>query len=177
MVSRLLNVMGMPVYFSDVEARNLMLADPVIHRELTVLIGPEAYIAGQLNKPLIAAYLFSSTAHAAQVNAIVHPRVREDFRRWAKRQAAATMVGMESAILIEAGFRNEVDRLVVVTAPMETRILRTMRRDNAPRESVEQRIRTQITDEQRIAQADFVIVNDGIRPLIPQVVQVLHSLG
>ena len=80
---------------------------------------------------------------------------------------------MESAILIEAGFRGEVDRLVVVTAPLELRIARAMERDGADRRAVEQRIRAQISDEERCRQADCVIVNDGICGLIPQVMRIL----
>ena len=214
-VSRLLRIMGIPVYISDIEARRLMQGDANVRRGLTDLIGPGAYTPdGQLNKAHIATYLFASPEHAAQVNAIVHPRVRQDFRLWAARlegenlptvatletddgpsnpprathspravapgdpaRTAPRLIGMESAILIEAGFRQEVDRLVVVTAPLPTRIVRAMQRDHASRNAVEQRILAQMAEEDRCRQADFIICNDGVRPLIPQVIELVHRLS
>lgn len=197
-VSRLLGVLGIPVYISDVEARRLMVSDPVIRRGLVELIGPDAYEAdGGLCKARVASYLFASADNASRVNGIVHPRVREDFRRWTAHQVEGVrggcrseatrsvgnhqivhepVVGMESAILLEAGFRSEVDRVVVVTAPPEVRIARAMLRDAATRQAVERRIRAQMAEEERCGQADFVVCNDGVRPLIPQVVELVRSL-
>lgn len=56
-VSRLLEVMGIPVYISDVETKQLMMTDTCIRSELTFLLGKEAYAGGALNKPLLASYL------------------------------------------------------------------------------------------------------------------------
>ena len=174
-VSRLLELMGVPVYISDIETRRLMVEDVQIRRELVSLLGENVYQGGRLNKPLLASYLFGSAAHAARVNGIVHPRVKDDFRRWCRAHASDKWVGMESAILLEAGFRREV--VVMVSAPLEVRIRRAMERDASSRELIEQRIRSQMDDREKCSLSDFVIVNDGEMPLIPQVLSLISSLS
>ena len=177
-VAHLLEVMGIPVYISDAEAKRLMLDDPGIRQGLTDLLGTAVYLPdGSLNKPLLASYLFASAGHARQVNGIIHPRVRDDFRLWVWQRASLPVVGMESAILVEAGFAEEVDKVVMVYAPLEVRIARAMRRDEASRSQIERRIRGQMDDEAKRGLADFVIVNDGRRALIPQVRELLRLVG
>ncbi len=177
-VAHLLEVMGIPVYISDAEAKRLMLDDPGIRQGLTDLLGTAVYLPdGSLNKPLLASYLFASAGHARQVNGIIHPRVRDDFRLWVRQRASLPVVGMESAILVEAGFAEEVDKVVMVYAPLEVRIARAMRRDEASRSQIERRIRGQMDDEAKRGLADFVIINDGRRALIPQVRELLRLVG
>ena len=177
MVSRLLGLLGVSVYISDTETKRLMASDAQIRRGLVGLLGEAVYDGGQLNKPLLASYLFGNEQQAARVNAIVHPRVRDDFRRWVQAHASFPLVGMESAILLEAGFRSEVDCVVMVYAPLEVRIRRAAERDLASRGQIEQRIRSQMDDEEKRRQADFVILNDGETPLIPQVLRLIASLS
>lgn len=176
-VSRLLSLMGIPVYISDVEAKRLMLTDEGIRTGLIALLGEDVYREGKLNRALLASYLFADVGHAQQVNAIVHPRVRDDFRAWAKQHASVGWVGMESAILYEAGFRSEVDKVVMVYAPVEVRMERAVKRDTASREQVAERMRSQMGDEEKSRLADYVLVNDGKRPLIPQVLELISSLS
>lgn len=172
-VSHLLDVMGVPMYISDIETKKLMQSDEEIRRSLIALLGEEVYVGGSLNKPMLAAYLFASDQHAREFNAIVHPRVKADFRRWVQEHDRHPLVGIESAILIEAGFAAEVDKVVMVYAPREVRVARAIKRDSSSREQIEQRIRSQMDDEVKREYADFVIVNDGERALIPQVQELL----
>lgn len=176
-VSRLLEVIGIPVYISDIETRRLMVSDEGIRRGLISLLGNEVYVGGSLNKPLLASYLFGGEAQALRVNGIVHPRVKDDFRRWCGERSGHSLVGMESAILLEAGFRQEVDVVVMVYAPLEMRIRRAVSRDASSRGLIEQRIRCQMDDEEKRRLADYVIVNDGISPLMPQVLTLISSLS
>lgn len=176
-VSRLLEVMGIPVYISDVESKQLTATDPVIRAELCSLVGEEVFDGSGLNKPLLASYLFSSPEHAQQVNNIIHPRVKEDFCRWTRENTNGEMVGMESAILIESGFANEVDVIVMVYAPLEVRIKRAMQRDSSSREQIVSRIQSQMCDEEKRKQAAHVIINDDDTPLIPQVLELISFLS
>lgn len=175
-VSRLLTLTGIPVYQTDTEAKRLMLSDTGIREGLTALAGNEVYNEKGLNKAFLASYIFGHPEHLKQVNAIVHPRVRDDFRLWAGK-ARQEIVAMESAILLEAGFTNEVDKIVMIYAPSEVRIARAIRRDSATRKEVERRIQSQMDDEKKRGAADFVIVNDGETPLIPQVLSLISSLS
>ena len=176
MVCHLLEVMGVPVYVADTETKRLMQANASIRTGLTELLGPEVYAGGVLNKPLLASYLFSGSEQARRVNGIVHPAVRVDLRRWVE-VAHTSFVAFESAILVEAGFLNEVDVVVMVDAPLELRIARAMLRDNAPREAVESRVRIQLNDEDKRRYARFTVVNDDKTPLIPQVFGLISSLS
>lgn len=148
-----------PVYDCDREAKRLMTSD-VLRPALIDLLGQDAYLPdGQLNKPLLADYVFRDAAHQAAINAIVHPEVKNDFRRWA--DAHEGLVAIESAILVEAGFTDVVDVLIAVEAPLDLRLQRVAQRDGATPTQTSARIRRQLEDEARRAAADYVIINDG----------------
>ena len=148
-----------PVYDCDREAKRLMTSD-VLRPALIDLLGSDVYLPdGQLNKPLLADYVFRDAAHQAAINAIVHPEVKNDFRRWA--DARGGLVAIESAILVEAGFTDVVDVLIAVEAPLDLRLQRVAQRDGATPAQTNARIRRQLEDEARRAAADYVIINDG----------------
>lgn len=177
-VSRLLSMMGVPVYDSDTEAKRIIATDCIVRRELSALIGRDILRDGKLDRSLLASYLFGKPDHAEKVNRIVHPRVKEDFIKWASLyEDEKTVVAMESAILLEAGFKNEVDFVVMVYAPLEVRIVRAVKRDGLSREKVVARIDSQMCDELKRKQADFIIVNDGETPLMPQVLKFISLLS
>ena len=167
------------VYDTDREAKRLMLEHEGIRADLIALLGEEVYTAAGLNKPLLAAYIFSSPENAQKVNAIVHPRLREDFRNWAFRQeqAGCQLVGVESAILFESGFDREVDKTLTVSAPLELRITRVMERDRVGREQVLERITAQISDEERNRLSDFSVENAETSDIHAQLVRILSVLN
>lgn len=174
-VSRLLNVLGVPVYISDEEAKRLMNTDPCIREQLIHLLGEEVYKEGILNRAFLADYLFHSPDHAAKVNAIVHPQVKADFLAWVKRQQSS-VVAIESAILYEAGFTDTVDVVVLVYAPQELRVERALKRDKTTIDQIRRRVASQMSDEQKREQADYVIYNDDRHSLIAQVQKLLSVL-
>lgn len=175
-VSHLLEDMNIPVYNADNEAKRLTVSDEGIRRELVALLGEEVYKEGALNRALLASYLFSDPAHAAQINAVIHPRVRKDFAAWAERLEGCEVAGMESAILYEASFEDTVDAVVMVYAPVDLRVQRAMYRDGASEEQVRARIAAQMDDDEKCRRADFTVVNDGIQPLIPQLNAIIEQL-
>lgn len=175
-VSHLLEDMNIPVYNADNEAKRLTVSDEGIRRELVALLGEEVYKEGALNRPLLASYLFSDPAHAAQINAVIHPRVRKDFAAWAERLEGCEVAGMESAILYEASFEDTVDAVVMVYAPVDLRVQRAIYRDGASEEQVRARIAAQMDDDEKCRRADFTVVNDGVQPLIPQLNAIIEQL-
>lgn len=176
-VLRLLAERGIPVYDSDSEAKRLMLVDAGIREGLTGLLGNDVYLPdGELNKPLISAYLFASVQNAERINAIVHPRVKAGFNRWASEQKAP-IVALESAILFESGFEDVVDFVVTVCAPIEVRMHRVQERDGATEAQVRKRMAAQMDDEEKCKRSDFVILNDGNKPLGIQIDDLLQILG
>ncbi len=176
-VCRLLEVKGIPVYNSDMVAKQLMVTDPDIRAGLISVLGQGVYQEGQLNKPLLASFLFSDPKHAAVINGIVHPVVRSDFRRWAEKHRYSSLVAMESAILIESGFTAEVDYVVEVYASLPVRLQRTMERDGSTEQQVMQRMQSQMDDEQKKNAADFVIINEEESAIIPQVEAMLRQFS
>lgn len=176
-VSRLLEMMGIPVYISDTEAKRVTHTDEVIRRELCALVGQEVFLNGKLNRPFLASYMFGYPEHVQEVNNIIHPRVKEDYRRWVSCFTDNGIVGMESAILLESGFKEEVDFVVMVYAPLDIRVERAMARDDSPKELIMKRIEAQMSDETKRNYADFVIVNDGEMPLIPQVLELISLVS
>ena len=176
-VSKILSLLNIPIYLSDDEAKRLTATDETIRRELTDLLGDELYQVGMLNKQMLANFLFASAENAEKINAIIHPQVKQDFRRWCTRHSASPFVAMESAILFESGFDSEVDVVVMVYAPQEVRIQRAMMRDAASRTQIEQRIKRQMDDVAKCSKAHYVLINDDKTALIPQVLQLLVSLS
>lgn len=175
-VSHLLKTMGIPVYIADDESKRITSTDAFIKQQLINLLGDEVYINGVLNKNLLAAYIFSDAEHAKIVNEIIHPRVKEDFVKWVAKNTKHPVVAIESAILIEAGFTDEVDIVAMVYAPMDLRLQRLALRDSSSsKEQILKRIQSQMDDEKKKALADFVIVNDEQIPVIPQVVELVKS--
>lgn len=160
-VSALLQAAGIPVYNTDNEAKRLMLSDEGIRQDLIALLGEGVYTDGALNKPMLASYLFAGPENAARINAIVHPRVKADFRRWMEEQEGQEIVGLECAILFEAGFEDAVDAVVTVYAPEALRVERAMKRDGATEAQIRARIAAQMDDEEKCRLSDYIIYNDG----------------
>ena len=178
MVSQLFELLNIPIYISDNEAKKLTLTNPYIRKELIALLGESIYLGdGELNKKQLASYLFSDPKHIKQINAIIHPQVKADFRKWVLNQSSIKILGIESAILFEAGFRSEVDVSVMVYAPLEVRLARAMKRDKATKEEILKRIQAQMSDEEKVKGADYIIINDGERALIPQVLELISFLS
>lgn len=175
-VSRLLIQVGIPVYDTDSNAKRLMIEHPSIQKQLVELLGENVYMEGQLNKPLLAEYLFSSSENASRINSIVHPVVKQDFQEWALRHSGTEIVAMECAILYESGFEQSVDKVLMVYAPKEIRLQRAMQRDSASEVQIRSRMAAQFSEEVKRKRADFVVINDGVCLLWPQLQEVIDEL-
>lgn len=175
-VSSLLEERSIPIYNADFESKRLTVQDEGIRKELVALLGEDIYQGATLNKPLLASYLFANSDNAVKVNSIIHPRVKDDFRRWVESQKDVPLVGLESAILYESGFDDVVDQVVMVYAPEAVRLQRAMKRDNATEEQVRARMSAQMDDKEKRSKADFVLMNDGIMPLDVQLDDLVRFL-
>lgn len=176
-VAMLLQLYGIPVYIADEESKKLLNTSPMIRAKLTGLFGESLYTADGLDKKQLASFIFSNKDYLRKVNDIVHPEVYRHFEHWLSVQEAPLgYCGMESAILFESGFNRLVDTTLMVYAPLELRLSRVGRRDQVDREEILKRIESQWPDEVKKQQSDYVIHNDDIQPLIPQVETFLTSL-
>ena len=107
---------------------------------------------------------------------MVHPAVMRDFERWAAEQQTAYVV-MESAIIFEAGLDDKLDAVVAVMAPCSLRLERAMQRDGATREQIEERMRTQLSDDELARRAKYAIVNISLDELDEEVEQLHRRLS
>lgn len=114
-VCRLFAQRGVAVYDSDAAAKRLMTEEPALRAGIAARFGAEAYAGGALNRPYLAAKVFSDPAALADLNALVHPAVMADFCR-VGRTAGGELCDPRSAILFEAGLEGSVDRTVAVLA-------------------------------------------------------------
>lgn len=174
-VSKLFEIMGVPVYNADEKAKIIVSENLQIKDELISLIGPDCFIEGNLNKSCVANFIFSSQSNLQMVNSIIHPHVFEDFKEWEILQKS-DIVALESAILYESGFNKLVDFVASVYAPLQVRVDRTIVRDRSTYEQVMARIKSQMDEEVKKSMADYVIQNDETKELMPQIEDVINIL-
>ena len=176
--SRLFHALGVPIYDADSRARWVMENDAALRQQLTAAFGPDTYdAAGRLNRPVLAGTVFSNPALLAQLNGLVHPHVGTDFERWAETQARAghPYVLKEAALLFEAGSYKQLDRIITVFAPLAVRTARVLRRDpHRSAADVQAIMAKQLSEEEKMARADYVLTNNDVQPLLPQVLA-LHA--
>ena len=171
-VCKLLAERGISVYDCDAHAKELMRTSQSLQLQLSTLIGDDVFRDGVLQKSILAAYLLRSEDHVQAVNAIIHPAVAHDFEQ-------SGQAWLESAILFDSGFdkRTHIDKVVCVTAPEDVRIHRVMVRDGISRDKTLEWIERQLPQEEVLRRSDYEIINDGIRPLAPQVDHLLSVIS
>ncbi len=167
-VANFFKALDIPVYIADEEAKQLMLRSKVIKRKLIALFGEEVYTDNELNKPLIASKIFNDTMYLQKMNAIVHPKVASHFKRWLKKQTSPYVI-KEAAIIFEHNNEANYDIIITVTAGVEERINRVIKRDNSSRSKIKAIINNQMSDEEKIKKSHFVIVNDNLEETKKQV--------
>lgn len=166
---------GIPVYDSDSRAKSLMNDDETLRAALSHEFGEGCYAAdGRLDRAYLASRVFGDAEALERLNALVHPAVREDFRRWAEAQSGPYVL-LESAILFEAGFESEVDATLAVLAPQQERVRRAVERDGVSRDEVLKRMAHQMSDDELHARADRTVVNVR-RDYLASDVEQLHKI-
>lgn len=175
-IAKLFETMGCIIYNSDERAKELYF-NKDIKQQVITLLGKEAYINDiELNKSYIAEVIFSDKHKLQHLNAIIHPAVKQDFKLVVSKYPIKTLIIKETALLFEENISKEVDISILVTAPVELKIERVMKRSNLSKTEVEKRMLAQWTDERKIPLATYVLTNDGKEALIPQVLAIIHQL-
>lgn len=164
---------GMPVYDTDTMSKEIVKNNISLKNQLISLLGEEIYINGEINKPLLVKYIFDDNEYGDKINTIIHPYVTDDVISWINENSVYKIVAVESAILLQSDLIKVIDKIVVVDAPVEFRIERAMKRDSAERNLIESRIAKQITNEEMIQKADYVINNDGNCEIVDQIREII----
>ena len=174
-VTRIFNVLNIPTYDADKEAKKLMNENAQIRHKLLSLFGKDVYQSnGELNRSWLSKEVFSNPQKLTQLNSIVHPVVIKHGEDWARSQTSIYSV-KEAALLFESGSYKSLDFNILVTSPIDIRISRVMERDDVSKEEVLRRIASQMPEEEKAKIADYTIINDNNHSLIEQIMA-LHNL-
>ena len=170
-VCRRLERHGIRVYDCDTAAKRLMRDSDELREALRQLVGDEVYVGNVLQKPVMARFLLKSEANKQAVNDVVHPAVARDFEE-------SGYTWLESAILFDSGFdmRTRFDYVICVTAPLEVRIRRVMKRDGISRQQALDWIQRQLPQDEVRARSDFEIVNDGKANIEKQIETIIKQI-
>jgi dephospho-CoA kinase len=174
-VAQIFEVLSIPVYYADSAARDLMNKDPELKKKIISSFGPDAYKNGELNRAYLGSVVFRDSEKLSLLNSIVHPVTIRDSENWMKNQKTPYAV-KEAALIFEAGIEKYLDYVIGVTAPESIRIQRVVERDHVPMQKVLDRLQHQMDEKEKISRCDFVIQNDGIHPILPQVLAIHEKL-
>ncbi len=175
-VCRVFAALGIPVYDADTRAKWLTEHDPSLRTDVIRVLGPLAYDAqGRYNRAWVASQVFTNPTLLAQLNGVIHPRVLTDTLDWVSQHTNAPYVVKEAALMRAAGDGNTLDKVIVVHAPVALRIARIRHRDpHRSQADIQAIIDRQISDDDRLNLADYVLMNDESQLLLPQILA-LHT--
>jgi dephospho-CoA kinase len=185
-IAKQLRLMGYEVYDTDSEAKRLIVEDAHVREQIETLLGKEVYQDDVYQTALVAQKVFADRPLLARLNSIVHPAVRQDilkkFRSTSELLNSSSAASepselffIECAILYQAGMDQLCDKVIVVTAPEEVRLQRTIARDYSDMDKVRARMRAQNVEED-LCRADIIINNEGTTPISTLCEQILREL-
>lgn len=174
-VAKLFEILGCVIFDSDKVAKEIYF-DPFVKPKIISLLGQECYLSdSKIDKTFISSKIFSDTSLLHELNMIIHPAVIEKFKIF-KIQNPDKLIIKETALLFEAHLEKEVDKIILVSSNDELRIARVMERDGTSKVEVLKKIKSQLSQEEKIKKSDFVIYNDESEFLITQVLHIFSTL-
>lgn len=175
LICKIFNHLGINTFHSDEETKKLYLL-PDVKKEIIDHFGEEVYFAdGSLNKKLLSYHLFQNESALKFIESLLYPKLNQVFDEWCEKQTS-DFVLFESAILFEKNFDNQFDKIIFISAPEEVRLKRAMQRDRCDEDNVRSRMRLQWSEDVKTSKSDYIINNDGVEMLIPQVVKIYNEL-
>jgi dephospho-CoA kinase len=161
-VARLLRARGIPVLDADAIAREVSSRADVL-REVQAEFGQEYVLKDGLNRTKLAELVFQNPEARAQLNAIIHPKVRQEMltRQAELERHGARIVVQDIPLLFENGLETLFDAVILVDAPLELRVARVLARDQITREQVLARDAAQMPASKKRQKTPFVLENNG----------------
>ena len=170
-VCKIFNQLGISTFHSDEETKKLYFL-PDVKKEIIGRFGEEVYFAdGSLNKKLLSYHLFQNPEALKFIETLLYPKLNQVFDEWCEQQPSEYVL-FESAILFEKNFDKQFDKIIFVSAPENIRLQRAMQRDKCDEDNVRSRMRLQWDEETKISKSDYIINNDGIEDIMPQIVKI-----
>lgn len=176
-VAKVFELLHVPVYYADNRSKYILQNNSLVKEKLREYWGEIIFdSAGNIDTKALAEIVFKNEAELQKLNALLHPLVADDYNKWLSAQNCAFVI-KEAAILVESGSYKTCDKIIVVSVPQNIAIERVKARDNASEEQVLARMSKQMPNDEKIKYADFVIENDGIKMLIPQILEIHKKLS
>lgn len=175
-VCKIFETLGIPVFYADEESKKILFTDSRVISEIRKYFGEEVFANNIPDRKKIAEAVFNSPEKLKQLNAILHPVVIAHAEDWFHSQKEKPYAIKEAALIYEIGAEAFLDKVIVVTTPEKIRIERIMNRDGLTADEVQARLQNQMPEREKMAKADFIIVNDNEQLLIPQVLKVHEAL-
>lgn len=174
-VSKIFSVLGIPVFYADDVAKNIMNEDEGLKQNIIKLFGENSYLNNVLNRKYIADIVFNDTLKLEQLNALVHPVTIAAADKWISEQTTPYII-KEAALMFESAAAAHLDYVIGVYAPQHLRLQRVMNRDKTTREGVLARMNNQVDETIKMKLCDFIIVNDEQQAVLPQVLSLHQEL-
>ena len=177
LICRIFSTMNIPIYEADSRAKYLINQDISLKKSIKNLLGNNAYTPmDEYNRAWVASQIFNNPDLLKQLNSLVHPCVHKDSHNWVKKYSKFPFLLYEAALMRAAGNNNMFDKVVVVSAPIDLRIKRIQTRDKRSEQEIKAIIAQQITDEERLKIADYIIENDDKKSVLYQVLELYEKL-
>ncbi len=178
-VGKLLKAKGVPIIEADPLAKDLTNQLPAIREALIREFGEDVYGGdGTLNRTRLSQLVFTDSGSRNRVNEIVHPHVLQAIKDEARRleeEENQSLIGVEAALIFESRMEAMLKAVVVVNAAKEDRILRIAERDGLGRESIKQRMDSQMSVSEKVSRADYVVQNVGSPDDLESEVEALYE--
>jgi dephospho-CoA kinase len=164
-VAKLFEQWGAQTVDADILAREVVEPGSEGFQRVVQNFSPDMVLAdGSLNRPKLASIIFSDQEKKALLESLLHPLIRE---RWLSqleqlKKGNPPLIAYIVPLFFEStAHMPEIEKVVLISAPEETRIARIMSRDLFPRRIAELRIKAQLPDSAKIDKSDYVIKNDA----------------
>lgn len=167
---------GYPVYIADEAGKKVMQQPKVIQQVNALFEGKVLLDDGSLDRSKIASLVFNDEQLLSALNQIVHPAVASDFEEFKKQNSQQPLVFKEVAILFESGSYKDCDATILITAPLNVRIDRVVKRDGISKEAVLQRMKNQLTDEEKQKLATFTVENMELNHAFKSIDEIIDKL-
>ncbi|MBQ9311865.1 MAG: dephospho-CoA kinase [Bacteroidales bacterium] len=177
LISQVFSHLQVPVFNSDKVAKELYLRKDVL-KDMQTLFGTEIVAEGVLDRGKLSEIVFNNREKLEQLNSYIHPKVEEEYMVWLKWQTEQNVpyVIMESAIIFEINWEKKFDKVICINTPERLVIQRTMLRDNATKQQIEKRMLNQISTKEKIEKSDYIVNNDDVQLVIPQILKIDNEL-
>ena len=175
-VCRVFERLGVPVYYSDKEAKKQYSRQEVKDKLYTVF-GEEIFTEQhEINTKKLALIVFSHVDLLQELNKIIHPLLLEDFEQWCISRENNIYVLLESAIIYSCKLTHWFDKIIFINAPFSLIAERVMQRDETSLDEVKKRFDIQSFTDFKSINPDYIIYNNEKKLILPQIIGIHNDI-